>query len=339
MIKLKEYDIGVIIGRFQVEQLHDAHHALIQEVIERHNNRIIIFVGVSPAIGTKEQPLDFKSRKEMIESTFPNIIVAALPDMSCDLEWSKNLDRQIRTIYPTGTVCLYGGRDSFIKYYKGVFDAHEFPTHDYRPGKEVREDLGKLTCNNSAFRHGIIYSTQNQYPRTHLTVDIAVYLKNTVKTGHKDSYDILLGRKPNEKKYRFIGGFVDNEPLEMAALREVQEECGAELDEVSFICSLPIQDWRYRNTSDTVITTFFASEYLWGGSARGKREIDDTEIITENDLKAGDDLEEIKWFHLMEVYNQRKELVVESHIALLEKLVEYFKLVIKKEKNTNESLD
>ena len=319
MSRLNEYSIGIVVARFQVNTLHEAHKKLIEEVITRHNNRVIIFIGVSPTMGTKENPLDFITRKSMVESAFPGIVVLPLMDCSRDEVWSKNLDSQIRTVYPLGKVCLYGGRDSFLKSYCGQFDAHEFPTHDYRPGYEVREAIGKESVNSEDFRSGVIYSTQNQYHRTHLTIDLAVYKKEGKEI------KVLMGRKHNEIGYRFIGGFVEGESLEETVRREAAEEAHVTLEGgIEFVGSFVVRDWRYNNTSDSVLTSFFASELSWGGAITGKDE-----------EKAGDDLEEIKWINLKHLYNSSKGIVVDNHQVLVEKLAEYFNIT-KKGKGDNE---
>ena len=315
MSKLNKDDIGVIVGRFQVPALHVAHRALIEEVCARHHNRVIIFVGVSPTLGTKEHPLDYPTRKLMIESAFPEVVVLPLMDQARDEVWSKNLDNAIRTVYPLGDVCLYGGRDSFVKSYKGKFAAHEFPSHDYKPGSELRAQVGKMVLNTEDFRCGVIYATQNQYKRTHCTVDVCIYRDGKCVKGEREPLkEVLLGRKPNETKYRLIGGFVEGEPLEEAARREAGEEANVALEgPMEFVGSVIIQDWRYGKTSDSVLTTIFASEYTWGGGKPGTDE-----------EKAGDDLEELKWFDFKEVYAQREDLVVHTHRILLDKLADYF---------------
>jgi len=296
-MKLNNYDVGVIIGRFQIDELHIAHTQLIEEVLKRHK-RCIIFIGINPTLGTKKHPLDFSNRKIMIQTKFPNVIVCPLKDCKNDEVWAKKLDEKIEEIYSIGKPCLYGGRDSFIEHYTpyGKYDAYEFPTHDYRPATEVRKEIGKEIIDSSDFRRGIIYSTQNMYPRTHLTVDIAI----------TDGKMVLFGKKPNENKYRFPGGFVDqNETLEEAVRRECQEEADIALEgDINYICSVPIQDWRYKNSGDTVLTAFFQSELTFGGA------------------KAGDDLESIKFFNLKDI--QEKDLV-DSHQILLRKLKLYMK--------------
>ena len=39
--------VGVIVGRWQVPDLHAAHKELIQQVLDKHP-RVIIFVGLAP---------------------------------------------------------------------------------------------------------------------------------------------------------------------------------------------------------------------------------------------------------------------------------------------------
>jgi len=63
-------DVGIIIGRFQVHQLTQAHKELIQFVIDRHT-KVVIFLGLSPLLVTRNNPLDFESRKQMILKEFP----------------------------------------------------------------------------------------------------------------------------------------------------------------------------------------------------------------------------------------------------------------------------
>ena len=51
-------EVGCVIGRFQVETLHEGHRYLINEAF-RHHKKVIIFVGCPPISGTKYDPLDF----------------------------------------------------------------------------------------------------------------------------------------------------------------------------------------------------------------------------------------------------------------------------------------
>lgn len=293
MTKTKQHDIGVIVGRFQIDELHDAHVKLIQDVCDRHN-RCLVCVGVSPTLGSKEHPLDFPTRQAMILDKFPNVVVMPILDSSSDEIWSQNLDTIIKTVFPVGSVCLYGGRDSFIPYYKGKYDCYEFPNINYKPASDVRAEIGRKSLNTSDFRKGVIYSTQNLFPRVFFTVDIAIVTEDYQK--------ILLGRKKDQTLFRFPGGFVDQkESLEQAAIRESKEETNADIRGIEYIVSCNIDDWRYIKTSDSVTSAFFLGE-----------------CTNPEQVKANDDLVEIKWFDL------NKELtnhIVDNHKVFLEKLL------------------
>src|SRR3990172_9189558 len=114
-------DVGVIIGRFQIHELHEAHRDLINAVRAKHG-RVIIFVGLSPLRNTPTNPLDFNTRKRMIQETYPDIEVYYVEDNPSDYIWSKNLDREItKWLKPFQTATLYGSRDSFIPSYTGKY--------------------------------------------------------------------------------------------------------------------------------------------------------------------------------------------------------------------------
>src|SRR3990167_8124822 len=141
-------DVGIIVGRFQVHVLTEAHRKLIEMVMERHQ-KVIIFLGVSgisPVPSTKRNPLDFEIRKQMLESSFEkdSIIVSYVTDMKYDTSWSKNLDSKIKDLVsPNQTVILYGGRDSFINHYTGKFPIKELAPDVYieMSGTELRNQL------------------------------------------------------------------------------------------------------------------------------------------------------------------------------------------------------
>ena len=80
-IKTNKYDVGVIVGRFQVPSLHEAHRELIQSVVNKHP-RTIIFLGVSPVPTSRNNPLDFETRRRMIQDEFPEVEILYIKDSS-----------------------------------------------------------------------------------------------------------------------------------------------------------------------------------------------------------------------------------------------------------------
>src|ERR1035437_5631205 len=86
-----DFEVGVIIARFQVHKLHEAHIQLIDFVCENHK-KVILFLGVPVVGNTKSNPLDFATRKAMVQSMYPNLIILPLRDQRSNDKWSQILD-------------------------------------------------------------------------------------------------------------------------------------------------------------------------------------------------------------------------------------------------------
>jgi len=136
--------IGVIIARMQVPYLTESHKATIQTVFDRHT-RVVIFLGVNNDGMTEKNPFPFDFRKEMIKQTFPDndFNIIPLPDNpDSNAAWVKQLDTFTRAFLTLDeTAVLYGGRDSFIPWYKldnGIYDCVELAPNDYDSGTDLR---------------------------------------------------------------------------------------------------------------------------------------------------------------------------------------------------------
>lgn len=298
--------IGVIIGRFQVPELHDGHVRLIEHVKKTHG-QVLILLGVSPVLGSKRSPLDYATRQKMIQDKFPEALIQPLPDMPTDESWSKNLDTTVRTISPLAEVTLYGGKDSFIPFYKGKFNAVEIELELSPSGTDVRAVTANRVKVSSDFRAGVIYGIINQYQRVFPTVDVAILRKvDPDKIKRETSrYQVLLGKKSNLSGWWFPGGFVspEDESSETAARREALEETGIKCPTLEYVCSNRQSDWRYRHIDDGVIvTTLFACLDSVGAP------------------KAGDDLDHVKFFPLDEEVVD----IGETHKPLFKKLAEVY---------------
>lgn len=312
-IKEDEYDVGVIVGRFQLDKLHSAHKALIDFVVEKHH-RVIILLGTNSTLSTRNNPLSWGMRANMINQDYPDILCLPIQDRVSDELWSKDLDEKIRNNLANDTAVLYGGRDSFIPHYTGKFETRELQAADYEDefsATRVRENIAKAPTRGSEdFRAGVIWAVHNQFPKVYPTVDVAIFNKNPYPNHyeimdevHKEPLQILLGRKPDEKKYCLIGGFADpnNDSYERDAKREAREETGLEVSEPVYVGSYPVSDWRYRDEVDQVKTLLFTCYKIYGGA------------------KANDDIEEVKWFELEELdLNQ----IVPNHVQMLADLKE-----------------
>lgn len=291
-------DVAVLVGRFQVHELHEAHLDLINTIQSSHP-KTIVFLGLSPVMVTQNNPLDFESRKQMILEKFPNVNVLYIKDCKSDNDWSAELDEKIGDIIgPNKTVVLYGSRDCFIKHYTGKYKTQELVQETYISGTEVRKAISKKVKNTSEFRAGVIWAAYNKYPTVFTTVDIAIM----DETGKK----VLLARKPKEEEWRFVGGFADpnSNSFEDDAKREVAEETGCEVSDPEYIGSYKIVDWRYEREIDKIKTVFFACKYIFGPP------------------KANDDIIACKWFMIKDLTVKD---IVEEHHVLLEAFLKYLK--------------
>lgn len=123
-------DVGVIVGRFMTHLLTEGHKDLIQTVLDRHE-RVIVFLGVSPVKNTTKQPLDFRSRKYMLEQEYPKLEVFPIHDNRSDETWSKK--------------DLSGFADIYGKIYNTIMD--DINTEN----RELNDDESRWLVENTPF--------------------------------------------------------------------------------------------------------------------------------------------------------------------------------------------
>jgi bifunctional NMN adenylyltransferase/nudix hydrolase len=289
---------GVIVARFQLHELHDAHRDLIKSVIERHE-RVIIFLGLSALRNTLNNPLDFKQRKVMLEEEFKGAVeIHYIDDNRDDHVWSKNLDKQLtKWLNPGQTATLYGSRDSFLKCYHGKYPVCELESEYFVSATDIRKKIINNYPPTKDFRAGLIAGTGLKYPTAFQTVDVAIL---------NEKHEVLLVKKPGEDKWRFVGGFSDprSQSLEIDAKREVMEETGVTVGEPMYIGSTLIDDWRYRKETDKIKTAFFVTKYICGVP------------------EGNDDVEVAGWVKLKDLTDNKN--IVPEHEVLLKMLVELF---------------
>lgn len=271
----KQNSTGIIIGRFQVIELSEVHQKLIEKVQQAHP-RVVVFLSSNPAPSDRN-PLDWAFRWKMFDDQYGDQVeVFEMPDLPDDRIWSQELDRRILEQKITGDVMLYGTADDFVGCYSG-----RYPTTVL---EAAEEDLEQETTLDSAvnfrdFRAGALYSTFARFPTVYPTVDIAVF--------RPDHSELLLARKPNESRFRLPGGFTDPDDLsfEDAAVRELGEECGEiTIDELAYLGSARIDDWRYRGSQDSVMTHLYAC------------------VLLEGEPEPNDDIVELKWVEVAKIH-------------------------------------
>ncbi len=284
---------GVIVGRFQIDDLHEGHYDLLKEVYDTYENMLIV-VGLSPSKCIVNNPLDFDTRRRMLMSAFPTAKIGYVEDCYSDKVWSTRLDTVIASKLGSSThAVLHGGRDSFIPHYFGKFETKALIPRSYISASEIRNQLAMRSKPTADFRAGAIWAMLNQWPAAIPTIDVAVIDQST--------RSILLGKRNTEDKFRLIGGFCQpGETYETAAIRELQEETHLKTSKVYPVKSFFIDDWRYKSEQNK-ITTFLYIVSEFKGTP-----------------KPDDDIDELAWFAL------DKELfanVVPNHVEMIEYIV------------------
>lgn len=305
---VKEYDVGVIIGRFQVSSLHDAHKELINSVISRHGKTILI-LGMAPLKISTNNPLDFEARRQMIQSEYPNLNILYVKDVKDNAVWSKRVDEVISTVKGANqTAVIYGSRDSFIPWYSGGFPTIELEASSPISGTEHRREIGKVAYDSPEWRAGVIWATQQFYATTYAAVDIAIFTP--------DGSQLLLGRKPNEKVWRLPGGFSDPKKREPDgagktrgfrddAIRELEEETMLIINDLHLVDTFDIDDWRYEKEPHGIKTILFV------GYNNGQVPI------------AADDIAEVMWVPKTSLPPLGGGEIMSQHRPLIERAINF----------------
>jgi bifunctional NMN adenylyltransferase/nudix hydrolase len=303
---------GVIIGRFQVPDLHDGHDQLVSTVAERCDHLIVVF-GRSPLPLTERDPLTVEQREWLMEPIIEPLLRTSLDGYSWtsvqdhpnDAHWSQEVDRAVLELVNDTAdgrpyeVTLYGSRDSFIPYYSGKFPTVELPEHPDRPsGEAVRTEIRSRgmvgTDSPQSFAEGVIWASAQPFPTVYSTVDAVIV--------HPHQPATLLGRKPGMNKWCFIGGFTDPSSTndEEDLVREVAEETGIRsfVSRPDYVGDYTVDDERYKRTPHTVRTRLY--------------------LVFPSPLAipvAGDDIEEVRWFEAKDV----RRALAPNHVPLWDK--------------------
>lgn len=298
-------DVAVVVGRFQVANLHDGHMELLSWVANNHK-KVVVVLGVNPIPGTRSNPLDFEARYLMLSEQFPRFIFLPLRDVRTNEEWSANLDRLVASVVnPSQSVVLYGCRKSFIDFYTGIYPTEELVGEQpLWNGSEEREAIKREVRDSADFRAGVIWQSFNSYPKVITTVDVAII----------DGDNVLLVQKPGETLWRFPGGFSDPKLIsfEGDACREAFEETGAKIDNITYIGSFNIDDWRYRGSTDKIRTMFFKAGLV---------------PYLHSAIKAADDVAILTWAKLSTLHDKD---IVEEHRCLYWALMNLLKVPVER---------
>lgn len=247
---------------------------------------------------TSEQPLRPNQRKDVLRGhkRLFNLGIDEHLHIRDNERWSILLDEIIDKNMPIGATHIqFYAANSLADKYVGK---HEVTRMEDIPGlTDVSEPVMVKPSTSNDFRQGIMYAEQRRFPMVYSTVDIAIV--------NPEVDYVILGRKPNEKKWRFPGGFVDptDNSKESAWCRELSEEIpgGVEsyVTDIEYVGSCIVPDCRYPG-KDKIMTTMFGAVMQ----------------LNPSELQAGDDLVEVQLFNIWNT--DLKELMSEDHYPQLE---------------------
>jgi bifunctional NMN adenylyltransferase/nudix hydrolase len=268
--------LGVVVGRFQVDDIHKGHKALLSYANSRCD-QLLIFIGVADQKYTDCDPLPFAERRHMLHEHFPQSIIMPILDHPDDRVWSANLDLVISS-YEADSV-IYAGSNEFKAHYTGTTSVVTVNCGTFgTSGTLRRAEIKNMNPSGSIeFRRGMIFATQNQFPRVIPCVDILPFaLQDPSKPLKGDESrceylsepHVIVGRKSHDGDYvRLIGGHVDpGENLDDAAVRELHEEVAGNLEALTlpiYSGSCVVDDWRHKKSKNNILSTVFVQEYLY----------------------------------------------------------------------------
>ena len=297
--------VGVVVGRFQVHELHEAHLQLLNYV-KNHNDHMIVFLGVKPAPADSLNPLDFQIRRAMISQVLSDITILPLMDQPTDEGWSKTLDSMLWNLYGDRPIKLYSGPDGFVPRYKGRYPTKELEFGVDKRGTDIRNAIASMEGASEEFRAGVIHALSNLPHRTYFTVDMICH---RVRDG---KLEIVVVRKNSDGGlWRLPGGFLGNNDssLELAAKRELHEEIGIVSEgKAEYLFSTPVDDWRSRGATDVRhMTAVFAIPYFSGP------------------LEAQDDIDDAHWVSI----NMEDSVILKANMyTLLQQIVPEHKMLV-----------
>ena len=266
----------------------------------KSNDQLLVCLGVPHTQGTNNDPMDFATRRLLVNHHYPSAIVVPIHDEPSDMKWSKNLDKIVATLAKeSDKVTMYCGRDGFKSHYRGHHKVEAIADVPQYSGTDMRVDARKSPIDSVDFRKGVTYGLAQRYKTTYMTVDIAVL----------GNGGVLMGRRPGQDVYRFPGGFVDfaDKTLEETCFRELNEELGIEAKDrtnFEYVCTQHINDWRYRDRPDQRIMTTLYSINL--------------EQTVGDVTPDGDEFEDFTYISLDEV---GAEMVNPEHLELFHSLI------------------
>lgn len=167
----KPYDTGLIVGRFQT--FHKGHQRLIETGLMLCD-RLLLLVGSAQECGTERNPLNIRTRIDMVRTVYPTdrVMVYALSDMTDENdirpEWGRYLLNNVdRYIYKAPELMIYGNDESRSRW---------FDVEDIKDTSEFIVNRGALPISATMLRELMVRNDRREWmkwvdPRLHKIYD------------------------------------------------------------------------------------------------------------------------------------------------------------------------
>ena len=275
--------VVAIIMSLQTPVVDDFYKSLVHSVqLDNKDAKLDLIIYTPAVVASKNTPFEYKTVEWMAVCAFDGVFskIQQIKDCNDHEKWCSDLD----ALVPEGAV-IYEFDDA-------ILSAHEYDKLGKREVKilnsglaaheqELREKNDSET-QNLDFRRGMMHAVSIQYDTVFPTVDCVIFQDDTLSK-------IYMARKPDEKKWRFIGGFADpnDTSYSCAARREAKEETGLDCVCFDWIGSAKIDDWRYRSERNKIITNIFAMKVV-GGTPKPDDDIKEIKLVDVNELSFDD---------------------------------------------------
>lgn len=157
--------LGVVVGRFQIPELHDGHLHLLDTVAKKHRQMLILIGCSNNAVDLKD-PYSFEIRMLMLRRLYPLAHILALYDSTetaledSNREWSQRLDQAVKVVAGRHDAVLYGSRDSFIPKYRGTYRCEEVLEIPNVSATKVRQLLSDEPIDSFDYRVGVLHGVR-----------------------------------------------------------------------------------------------------------------------------------------------------------------------------------
>lgn len=168
------HKVVVIVGKFQVHYLNEAHKVVLMEAFNRASEGVIILLTPDEGIFDKHNPLPFNERARMIKNFyhFKNLYGKDLQILEYDLSFAEQgggtdvvLQKTINFILnkqiSLDEILILGGENNdFLQDYGGVIQIKKIDHIDGVAAWEQRENIQPPIDENDStwFRAGMVYA-------------------------------------------------------------------------------------------------------------------------------------------------------------------------------------